>query len=44
MIDRRPPDQMGNDAGGPSVVAFAVKLKTEFGTPPHCHARGQMIG
>lgn len=44
MIDRRPPDQIGNDAEGPSVVAFTVELRTEFATPPHRHARGQMIG
>lgn len=44
MMGRRPPDQIGNDAEGPSVAAFAVELRTELATPPHSHARGQMIG
>lgn len=35
---------IGDDLAGPAVIAFAVTLPAEFASPPHSHARGQLIG
>lgn len=44
MSDRKSPDAVNDDPTGPTVVVFAVELKSEFATAAHRHARGQMIG
>jgi AraC-like DNA-binding protein len=44
MPHRKAPHEINDSSEGLSVAAFAVELRTEFATPSHCHARGQLIG
>lgn len=44
MAHRKAPHEISDGADGLRVMAFSVELRTEFATPPHHHARGQMVG
>src|SRR3954463_11014508 len=43
-MHRKPLDAIRDDVDDPMIAAFAVELHSEFASPPHNHARGQMIG